>query len=41
MKLSKEEYIGLGKVPIGIGAVLKGWNISEKDFRTYSYQICK
>lgn len=33
MKLSKESYIGLGKVPVGIGAVIKGWNISEEHFR--------
>lgn len=33
MKFSRQAYIGLGKVPIGIGAVLKGWNISEKHFR--------
>ena len=33
MKLTKEKYFGLGRVPIGIGAVLKGWNIPEKDFR--------
>ena len=30
---SEEVYIGLGKVPIGIGAVLKGWNITEEHFR--------
>jgi len=33
MELSKEKYIGLGHVPIGIGAVIKGWNIKEEDFR--------
>lgn len=33
MKLSKERYFGLGQVPIGIGAVLKGWNIQEDDFK--------
>ncbi len=32
-KTSKENYIGLGKVPLGIGAVIKGWNISEEHFR--------
>lgn len=30
---SKEKYIGLGHVPIGIGAVIKGWNITEEHFR--------
>jgi len=30
---SKEKYQWLGKVPIGIGAVMKGWNIKESDFR--------
>lgn len=33
MKFSKEKYIGLGHVPIGIGAIIKGWNISEGHFR--------
>lgn len=33
MKFSKEKYVGLGHVPIGIGAVIKGWNITEKHFR--------
>lgn len=33
MKKSKENYIWLGQVPIGIGAILKGWDILEKDFR--------
>lgn len=33
MKLLKEKYIGLGHVPIGIGAVIKGWNITEEHFR--------
>lgn len=32
MQVSKESYFGLGRVPIGIGAVINGWNISEKDF---------
>ncbi|MDD5163435.1 MAG: radical SAM protein [Candidatus ainarchaeum sp.] len=32
MKLSKQPYFGLGKVPIGIGAVIKGWNIPEQDY---------
>ncbi len=36
MKLSKEKYIGLGNVPIGIGAIIKGWNIKEDDFRDSS-----
>lgn len=33
MQYSKENYIGLGHVPIGIGALLKGWDISVGDFR--------
>jgi len=31
--LSKEKYQWLGNVPIGIGAVMKGWNIKASDFR--------
>jgi MoaA/NifB/PqqE/SkfB family radical SAM enzyme len=30
--LSEEDYFGLGHVPTGIGAVLKGWDITERDF---------
>lgn len=33
MEISKERYIGLSHVPVGIGAVIKGWNITEKHFR--------
>lgn len=33
MKKSKENYVWLGQVPVGIGAVLKGWDVLEKDFR--------
>ena len=33
IKFSREKYIGLGHVPVGIGAILKGWNIKEDDFR--------
>lgn len=33
MKLSKENYIGIGHVPIGIGAIIKGWDITEEEFR--------
>lgn len=32
-EFSKEKYIGLSQVPLGIGAVIKGWNISEEHFR--------
>jgi len=32
--LSNEVYVGLGKVPVGIGAVLRGWDIAEQDFLT-------
>jgi len=30
---TSEKYIGLGYVPTGIGAVIKGWNITEEHFR--------
>ncbi len=33
MQLSNKRYIGLGQVPLGIGAVIKGWNITEQEFR--------
>lgn len=33
IKLSKKKYIGLGRVPIGIGAVIKGWDITEENYR--------
>ena len=29
----KKNYFGLGTVPVGIGAVLRGWDVKEKDFR--------
>jgi len=32
-EFSIEKYFGLGRVPIGIGAVLKGWDIKKEDFR--------
>ena len=31
---SEKEYAGLGKVPVGIGAVLRGWDLTEKQFRS-------
>ena len=31
---SKKTYVGLGKVPVGIGAILRGWDITEQEFRT-------
>jgi len=34
--LSREKYFGVGQVPIGIGAVLKGWDVSEEDYRDAS-----
>jgi MoaA/NifB/PqqE/SkfB family radical SAM enzyme len=37
MKFSKEKYFGLGHVPIGIGAVIKGWNVTEKHLRNPKY----
>ena len=33
MEYSKKEYFGLGKVPTGIGAVLRGWDLTEEEFR--------
>lgn len=33
MQKSKESYVWLGQVPVGIGAVLRGWDVLEKDFR--------
>ncbi|MBU4274315.1 radical SAM protein [Patescibacteria group bacterium] len=36
IKLSKKKYIGLGHVPMGIGAVIKGWDMAEEDFRNPS-----
>lgn len=33
MKYSGKSYFGLGRVPVGIGAVLKGWDITEEEFR--------
>lgn len=32
VKYSNEKYIGLGAVPIGIGALIKGWNIPEERY---------
>ena len=32
-KLSSQTYFGLGRVPIGIGAQLFGWDITEEEFR--------
>lgn len=29
---SKKRYIGPGNIPIGVGALIKGWNIEEKDY---------
>lgn len=37
IKFSKEKYVGLGHVPIGIGAVIKGWNITEEHFRNPNF----
>ncbi len=36
MKLTEESYYGLGQVPIGIGAALKGWNVRDENFRDQS-----
>lgn len=32
--LSRKSYVGLGKVPVGIGVVLRGWDITEQEFKT-------
>lgn len=34
MELSQKKYIGLGQVPIGIGAILSGWGLTEEEFRS-------
>ncbi len=39
MNLTIESYIGLGRVPIGIGAVLKGWNLFEADYRSSKFPV--
>ena len=36
-KFSKQKYFGLGHVPRGIGAVIKGWNITEEHFRNSDF----
>ncbi|MBU0614935.1 MAG: hypothetical protein KJ601_02480, partial [Nanoarchaeota archaeon] len=33
MELSDVSYFGLGNVPIGIGAMLKGWDITAAEYR--------
>lgn len=33
MKLTEQSYFGIGRVPIGIGAVLRGWDITEEHYR--------
>ena len=33
VRLSRKQYVGLGRVPIGIGAIVKGWDIEEQEFR--------
>jgi len=37
IKFSKEKYIGLGHVPIGIGAIIRGWNVAEEHFRNFNF----
>lgn len=34
--LSKKAYVGLGRVPVGIGAMMKGWDITEEHYRDLS-----
>jgi MoaA/NifB/PqqE/SkfB family radical SAM enzyme len=36
MKISNKEIFGLGSVPIGIGAALKGWDMTEEQYRSES-----
>jgi len=36
MKTTIEKYIGIGRVPLGVGAVIKGWDIKEEDYRNPS-----
>jgi MoaA/NifB/PqqE/SkfB family radical SAM enzyme len=36
MKTSIEKYIGIGRVPVGVGALIKGWDIKEEDYRNPS-----
>lgn len=31
--ISRKAYFGLGRVPVGIGAIVKGFDITEKEFR--------
>jgi len=31
--LSEKRYLGLGNVPIGIGAILRGWDMTEQEFK--------
>ncbi|MEI6835545.1 MAG: radical SAM protein [Candidatus Falkowbacteria bacterium] len=33
MEKSVKEYFGLGSVPVGIGAVLKGWDFTSEEFK--------
>jgi len=33
IEFSKKKYFGLNHVPVGIGAVIRGWNITEEHFR--------
>jgi MoaA/NifB/PqqE/SkfB family radical SAM enzyme len=33
MIFSNKSYVGIGRVPVGIGAILKGWNITEAHYR--------
>jgi MoaA/NifB/PqqE/SkfB family radical SAM enzyme len=33
MKMSSKKYIGIGSVPVGIGAMLMGWDITEEHYR--------
>ena len=36
MKFTNEKYFGIGRVPKGIGAVIRGWDIKEEDYRNPS-----
>jgi MoaA/NifB/PqqE/SkfB family radical SAM enzyme len=33
---SKTHYFGIGPIPIGIGALIKGWDLTEEEFRDHN-----
>jgi MoaA/NifB/PqqE/SkfB family radical SAM enzyme len=36
---SEKAYVGLGRVPVGIGAILHGWDITDQEFRENSHVV--